>query len=61
MWLNQQPNSVTRFGAKVWNCLPLQVCKLLKTAFKRKIRDTLFAIFDAQEDAYVKAPSLLSI
>ena len=53
--LNQQRNSTTRFGARVWNCLPPQVRQLPKKQFKKKVREILFAIFHA-EDTYVEAP-----
>ena len=56
--LNQQHNSTTRFGARVWNCLPPQVRQLPKKQFKKKVREILFAIFHA-EDTYVEAPTLL--
>ena len=56
--LNQQHNSSTRFGARVWNCLPPQVRQLPKKQFKKKVREILFAIFHA-EDTYVEAPTLL--
>ena len=56
--LNQQRNSTTRFGARVWNCLPPQVRQLPKKQFKKKVREILFAIFHA-EDTYVEAPTLL--
>ena len=56
--LNQQHNSTTRLGARVWNCLPPQVCQLPKKQFKKKGREILFAIFHA-EDTYVEAPTLL--
>ena len=56
--LNQQCNSTTRFGARVWNCLPPQVRQLPKKQFKKSVREILFAIFHA-EDTYVEAPTLL--
>ena len=49
--LNQQHNSTTRFGARVWNCLPPQVRQLPKKQSKKKVREILFAIFHA-EDTY---------
>ena len=55
---NQRHNSVNRFGARVWNCLPLQVRQLPKTQFKRKRREILLDIFHA-EDIFVEAPTLL--
>ena len=56
--LNQQYNSTTRFGARVWNYLPPQVRQLPKKQFRKKVREVLFAIFRA-EDTYVEAPTLL--
>ena len=56
--LNQQRNSTTGFGTRVWNCLPPQVRQLPKKQFKKKVREILFAIFHA-EDTYVEAPTLL--
>ena len=56
--LNQQHNSTTCFGARVWNCLPPQVRQLPKKQFKKKVREILFAIFHA-EDTYIEAPTLL--
>ena len=56
--LNQQHNSTTRFGARVWNCLPPKVCQLPKKQFKKKVQEILFAIFHA-EDTYVEEPTLL--
>ena len=52
-------NSTAFFGAKVWNCLPLEIRKLPRTAFKQKIRDLLFQILDV-EDSYVDSPTLLN-
>ena len=57
--LNQQQNSFSCFGAKVWNCLPSQVCNLPKLAFKKSIRKALFAALESEED-YIEAPNLLS-
>ena len=57
--LNQQRNSFSCFGAKVWNCLPSQVCNLPKLAFKKSIRKALFAALESEED-YIQAPNLLS-
>ena len=51
--------TIAIFGAKVWNCLPLEIRRLPRTAFKQKIRDLLFRIFDA-EDNYVDSPTLLN-
>ena len=56
--LNQQHNSTTRFGARVWNCLPPQVRQLPNKQFKKRVRETLFAILHA-EDTYVGAPTFL--
>ena len=56
--LNQQHNSTTRFGARVWNCLPPHVRQLPKKQFKRRVREILFAILHA-EDTYVEAPTFL--
>ena len=47
--LNQQHNSTTRFGARVWNCLPPQVRQLSKKQFKKNVREILFAIFQAED------------
>ena len=55
--LNQH-NSTTRFGARVWNCLPPQVRQLPRKLFKKKVREILFAIFHAK-DTYVEALTLL--
>ena len=57
--LNQQRNSFLCFGAKAWNCLPSQVCNLLKLAFKKSIRKALFIALEGEED-YIEAPNLLS-
>lgn len=55
---NQLSNSsYCNFWAKVWNCLEIR--RLPGTAFKQKIRDLLFRIFDA-EDSYVDSPTLLN-
>ena len=43
--LNQQHNSTTRFGARVWNCLPPQVRQLPKKQFKKKIRGFYLLFF----------------
>ena len=56
--LNQQHNSITRFGARVWNCLPPQVRQLPKKQFKKRVREILFAILHA-EDTSVEAPTFL--
>ena len=56
--LNQQHNSITRFGARVWNCLPPQVRQLPKKQFKKRVREILFAIPHA-EDTSVEAPTFL--
>ena len=56
---NQLSNSTALFGAKVWNCLPFEIRKLPRTAFKQKIRDLPFQILDA-EDSYVDSPTLLN-
>lgn len=48
-------------GLKYEIVSPIQVHKLPKTTIKRKIRDVLFAIFDAcRERVAVEAPTLLS-
>ena len=57
--LNQQQNSFSCFGAKVWNCLPSQVCNQPKMAFKKSVRKALFAALEGEED-YIEAPNLLS-
>ena len=56
-----QRNSFTRFGAKIWNYFPPQMCKLHKPVFKEKIREApLFAVLDTKElDTNVKAFVLL--
>ena len=46
--LNQQHNLTTRFGARVWNCLPPQVCQLPKKQFKKRVQEILFAILHAK-------------
>ena len=56
---NQLNNSIAIFGAKVWNCLPLGIRRLPRTAFQQKIRHLLFQIFDA-EDSYVDSPTQLN-
>ena len=56
--LNQQHNSTTRFGARLWNCLPPQVRQLPKQQFKKKVREIIFTILHA-EDTYVEAPTFL--
>lgn len=56
--LNQQHNSTTHFGARVWNCLPPQVHQLPKKQFKKKVREILFAILHAA-DTCVEAPTFL--
>ena len=56
---NQLSNSIELFGAKVCNCLPLEIRKLPRTAFKQKIRGLHFEIFDA-EDSYVDSPTPLN-
>ena len=59
--VNQQHNSTTRFGTRVWNCLPLQVRQLPKKQLKKKVQEILFAIFHAEDTyrVYVEAPTLL--
>ena len=56
---NQLSNSIAIFGAKVWNCLLLEIRRLPRTAFRQKIGDPLFRIFHA-EDSYVDSPTLLN-
>ena len=56
---NQLSNSTALFGAKVWNCLPLEIRKLTRTAFQQKIRYLLFQILDAV-DSYVDSLTLLN-
>ena len=56
---NQLSNSIAVFGAKVWNCLPLEIRRLLTTAFEQKIQDLLFQIFNAEE-SYVDSPTRLN-
>ena len=37
--LNQQSKSYSRLGAKIWNSIPLELRKLPKHSFKRKVQD----------------------
>ena len=57
--LNQQSKSFSRLGAKVWNSIPLELRKLPKHSFKRKMQDLLFHIL-IKEDDYVGIPTLIS-
>ena len=55
---NQQRNSFLCFGAKAWNSLPSQACNLPKLAFKKSIRNALFAALEGED--YIEASNLLS-
>ena len=57
--LNQQSKSFSRLGAKIWNSIPLELRKLPKYNFKRKMQDLLFHIL-IKEDDYVGIPTLVS-
>ena len=51
--------SFSAFGARLWNCLPPDWCKLTKSLFKRKLRKLLFTVLEIEDD-YVDACSLIS-
>ena len=56
--LSIQVNSFFRIGTKIWNEMPMSLRKLLKTVFKRKIKQTLFEIL-ASEDYYIDLPVII--
>jgi len=41
--------SFSRVGAKIWNGIPLELCKLWKTSFKRKLTHLLLKILETEE------------
>ena len=43
---------------EIWNEMPVSLRKLPKNAFKRKIKQTLFAIL-ASEDCYIELPEIV--
>ena len=55
--LSVRLNSFSALGAKVWNCLKLDLHKLRKRLFKYKIHQFLLAVLD-DEDDYVDISSL---
>ena len=56
--LRIQLNSFSIFGAKLWNCLKPELCKLRKRPFKIKIHQVLLAVL-GNEDDYVDVSTLM--
>ena len=56
--MNLLSNFYRNFLEPVWNCLPLEIRRLSRTAFKQNVWDLLFQIFEV-EDSYVDTPTLL--
>ena len=51
--------SFSAFGARLWNCLPLDWVKLTKRVFKRKLHKLLLNVLGIEDD-YIDASSLIS-
>ena len=51
--------SFSAFGARLWNCLPYDWCKLTTRVFKRKLHKLLFTVLGIEDD-FVDACSLIS-
>ena len=56
--LHVKQKSFSAFGARLWNCLHPDWCKLTKRAFKRKLHKLLLTALGI-EDYYVDAQSLI--
>ena len=56
--LRIQLNSFSIFGAKLWNCLKPDLCKLRKKPFKNEIHQFLLVVV-GNEDDYVDVPALM--
>jgi len=52
--------SFSASGARLWNCLPSDWYKLMKSVFKGKLHKLLFTVLGIEDD-YVDACSLISI
>ena len=55
---NQLLKTFSRLGAKIWNGIPQELCKLPKCVFQKIIHDRLLQVL-MEEDDYVAIPSLI--
>ena len=56
--LNQQKQSFSRIGVKMWNSVPPELRALPKKNFKNKLHKLLLRVLE-EEDAYVDTPKLI--
>ena len=58
--LNQQLNSFSRLGARLWNCIPSKLRVMSKKNFKITILDKLSSIL-GKEVSYVEVPDFIQM
>ena len=56
--LNENQDSLSSFGAKLWNAIPNEFRQLSKRAFKKLFHDLLLSIMETEDD-YVEVFILL--
>ena len=53
-----EPQTFSRFGAKLWNEIPCDIQHLPKNKFKKTLRKLLFDILHSGDD-YIETPTLI--
>jgi hypothetical protein len=48
--LNITSKSLSTMGVKIWNCLPLSICNLSKSTFKKNCKRMLLEILNTCDD-----------
>ena len=57
--LDKQTKSFSRYGVKIWNSLPCEMCQMSKNNFKINVHDTLLRILSEEND-YIDLPDLIT-